>query len=313
MMRATVSSARPTVLVIHDDGASLDTLTRLFEAAGWDVVTAITGFRAQAHLESDRKIDVVVAPWDLQHPVGGDVYRWSLQRRYDLRDLFVFLTDSEPPPEFDRIVAGRCLALSLSRPGEVVRVALATLRRAEHLEQVRNSAALTLSGDKPTLLIAEDEPVLLAVMGELLSEIGYAVTMVESGNAAIARMDLEDFDVVVADWHMDDGNGGDLFRWVLARKPYLASRVVFLSGDASDDVGRVAPGRPMFRKGQDATSLLDVLAEIVREVRGDRQENEPAVPRTISTNDFTNESDTETVRDDTMPVEVVRIKPDPIG
>lgn len=311
-MRATVSAARPTVLVIHDDGAALDTLTRLFEAAGWDVVTAVTGFRAQAHLESDRKVDVVVAPWDLQHPVGGDVYRWALQRRYDLRDLFVFLTDSEPPPEFDRLVAGRCLALSLSRPGEVVRVALATLRRAESLEQTRNAAALTLTTDKPTLLLAEDEPVLLAVMGELFSELGYAVTLVESGNAAIARMDLEDFDAIVADWHMDDGNGGDLFRWVLARKPYLASRVVFLSGDASDDVGRVAPGRPMFRKGQDSHALLDVLTEIVREVRGDQQERvAPAVARTASSDDFKTESDTDVVRDDTLPVEVVRIKPDP--
>ena len=271
-MRATVSSGRPTVLVVHDDGDALDELTRLFEAAGFEVVTAVTGFRAQQLLESDRKIDVVVAPWDMQHPVGGDVYRWSLQRRYDLRDLFVFLAASEPPSEFDRIVAGRCLAVAPSRPGEVVRVALATLRRAEQLELMRDAASAQLAGDKPTLLLAEDEPVLLAVMGELFTELGYAVTMVESGNAAIASMDLNDFDAIVADWHMDDGNAGDMFGWLLVRKPYLASRVVFLSGDASDDVGRVAPGRPMFRKGDNSQELFDVLTEIVREARGDRQE-----------------------------------------
>jgi hypothetical protein len=63
-MSATVSLARPTVLVIHDDGDALDIMTRLFEAAGCDVITAVSGLRAQAHLEGDRPISVVVAPWD---------------------------------------------------------------------------------------------------------------------------------------------------------------------------------------------------------------------------------------------------------
>ena len=37
-------------------------LTHLFEASGFDVTTAITGFRAQAHLESERPI-AQVKPW----------------------------------------------------------------------------------------------------------------------------------------------------------------------------------------------------------------------------------------------------------
>jgi len=136
--------------VIHDDGDALDALTRLFESSGFDVIAAVTGFRAQQQLESDRKIDVVIAPWDLGHVVGGDVYRWALQRRYDLRDQFVFLA-AEPPAEFDRVVAGRCLAVSMQRPGEVARVALATIRRAENLELMRG-AAITIEGDRTALL-----------------------------------------------------------------------------------------------------------------------------------------------------------------
>ena len=303
MMRATVSLGRPTVLVIHDDGTALDALTRLFESSGFDVLTAVTGFRAQQHLESDRKIDVVVAPWETTHPVGGDVYRWALHRRYDLRDQFVFLA-SEPPAEFDRIVAGRCLAVSFNRPGEVVRVALATIRRAENLELMRD-AAIAIDGDQPSLLLVDDEPVLLAVMADLFRELGYTVTPVESGNAAIARLDLEDFDVIVADWHMDDGNGGDLYRWILARKPYLASRVVFLSGDESEEVGRVAPGRPMIRKGQDSVVLLDVIKEIVREVRGDEREEEAMFDDTVLEPRSSGDDDSSTI-----PVEVTRIKPD---
>lgn len=271
-----MSEGRPTVLVIHDDGDSLDALTRLFEASGFDVLAAVTGYRAQAHLEGERPIDVVVAPWDTAHPVGGEVYRWSLQRRYDLRDQFVFLA-AEVPSDFDHVVAGRCLAVPIEQPHEVVRVALAAHRRKENLELMRDAAFAELDGDRPTLLVADDEPVLLMVMADLFSEAGFTVTSVESGNAAIARMDLQDFDALVVDWNMDDGSGADLFRWVASRKPWLAPRVVFLSGEEGVDVSAVAPGRPLFRKGDNSAAMLAVLHEIVREVRGRAPDDETVV------------------------------------
>jgi CheY-like chemotaxis protein len=267
-MCATLSLARPTALVIHDEGEALDVLTRLFEASGFAVATAVSGFRAQAHLESARPIDVVVVPWDAAHPVGGDVYRWSLQRRYDLRDGFVFLT-GETPPDFDRLVAGRCLGVSLNRPSEVVRVAIATVRRRQQLEAARDAALEEADGTRPALLLADDEPVLLMAMSELLGDAGYAVSRVDSGHGAILLLEHADFDVIVTDWNMDDGNGADIYRWIAQVKPWLADRVVFLADVEGDDAAVVAPGRPMFRKGADSHALSAVLREIVRQVRGE--------------------------------------------
>ena len=257
-----MSAVRPTVLVIHDDGDALDLLTRLFEASGCDVVTAVTGYRAQAHLDGDRRIDVVIAPWDTERAAGGEVYRWALQRRYDLRDQFVFLA-GDVPPEFDQVVAGRCLAVSMSRPAEVVRVALAAVKRRAQLEATRDALAAG-DGHQPRLLLADDEPVLLSVIGDLLAEAGFAVTRVESGHGAIILLQHDDYDVVVADWQMDDGTGADLYRWVLAEKPHLAERVVFLSAGDAVDAAVIAPGRPLFRKGQDSHALTAVLHEISR-------------------------------------------------
>ena len=264
-MSATVPLDPPTVLVIHDDAEALDLMTRLFEASGFDVVTAISGFRAQSQLEGDRRIDVVVAPWDTQHPVGGEVYRWSLQRRYDLRDQFVFV-GSEVPAEFDQIVAGRCLAVSMARPAEIVRVAAAAVRNRVKLEAQRDALA-EADHSKPRLLLCDDEPILLMVMGDILGAT-YTVTRVESGHAAIVLLENEDFDAMVLDWRMDDGSGGDVYRWIITNKPWLAERVVFLSGWEGDDATTVAPGRPMLRKGQDSHALTSVLHEIVRQVRG---------------------------------------------
>ena len=262
-----MSSGRPTVLAIHDEGDALDLLTRLFEASGFDVVTAVTGFRAQAYLEGDRRFDVVVAPWDVAHPVGGDVYRWALQRRYDLRDQFVFVAQ-DVPAEFDRLVAGRCLAVSMVRPNEVVRVAVATIKRRHQLEAARDAAVADLDGDnKPTLLLVDDDPSLLAAMAGLLSDSGYNVTRVDSGNDAVRHLQQEEFEAIVIDWHMDEGSGADLYRWISAERPWLADRIVFLSSEESDDTSMVAPGRPTFRKGQDSHGLRTVLREIIREVR----------------------------------------------
>lgn len=267
-MSATLSLARPTVLVIHDDGDVLDVLTRLFEASGFEVIAAVTGFRAQAYLDGDRPISVVVVPWDPAHPVGGDIYRWSLQARYDLRDGFVFLA-GELPADFDRLVAGRCLAVSMARPAEVVRVAIATVRRRQQLEAARDAAIDEADAGKPTLLLADDEPVLLMVMADLLAEAGYAVSRVDSGHGAILLLEHNEFDVIVTDWNMDDGSGADIYRWIVQVKPWLAERVVFLADEERDDAAVVAPGRPMFRKGQDSHALTTVLHEIVRQARGD--------------------------------------------
>jgi CheY-like chemotaxis protein len=268
IMSATLSVARPTALVIHDDGETLDVLTRLFEAAGFEVTTAITGFRAQAHLEGERPIDVVVVPWDAAHPVGGEVYRWSLQRRYDLRDGFVFLA-AETPQDFDRLVAGRCLAVPPSQPSEVVRVAAAAASRRRQLDAARNAALEEADATRPTLLLADDEPVLLLAMAELLADAGYAVSRVDSGHGAIQLLEHEDFDAIVTDWNMDDGSGADIYRWIAQVKPWLAERVVFLADEEGDHAATVAPGRPMFRKGADSRTFTTVLREIVRQVRGE--------------------------------------------
>lgn len=262
-----MSLARPTALVIHDDGEALDALTRLFEAAGFEVLTAVTGFRAEAHLEGDRPIDVVVVPWDAARPVGGEVYRWSLSRRYDLRDGFVFLC-AETPHEFDRLVAGRCLAVSPARASELVGVATAAVRRRRQAEAAREAVLDEADATRPALLLADDEPVLLHAMAELLGDAGYGVSRVESGHAAIQLLAHGEFDALVIDWNMDDGTGADVYRWLAQVKPWLAERVVFLADDESDDAAVVAPGRPMFRKGADSRALTGVLHEIVRQVRG---------------------------------------------
>ena len=257
------------MLVIHDDGDTLDVLTRAFEDAGCDVVTAISLRRAQMQLGTDLPLDVVVAPWDAARKVGGDVYRWVLEKRYDLRDVFVFL-GADTPAGFDELVAGRCLLVPLTRISEIVPIALATITRREQLATRRSQPKMmAVATPRPRLLVIDDDPLLVEAMADLLTEAGYAVSTCDSGNDAIALLGREDFDALLVEWHMLNGSGADVFRWVREHKQGLTERVVFLSDSESDDASSVAPDAPMIRKGQDSHALIAVLREIVRDPAND--------------------------------------------
>lgn len=253
------------MLIVHSDGDTLDLLTRLFEASGCDVVAAVSAFRAHTHLESERPTDVVVAPWDTADRLGGDIYRWALQHRFDLRDQFVFIA-ADVPADFDRIVGGRCLAVSIARPAEIVRVAYAAVRRRQSLES-RPPPIGELDDDKPTLLLAEDDPMLLSVMADLLADAGFSVVRAESGRSAIAQLETGEFDAIVSDWNMDGGGGAELVRWLREFKPWLVDRLILLSSDDADDAAGQAHGRPTVRKGQDSSVLIEKLRDIAQTSR----------------------------------------------
>jgi len=120
---------------------------------------------------------------------------------------------------------------------------------------------------KASLLLVDDDPLLLHAMADLFNEQGYAVTQVDNLKQAVDLVELKDFYVIVADWKTHDGNAGSLYKWIVQHKPHLSARVVFLSAADLDDSGPIAPGRPMFRKGQDFQALSDVLRRIAHQVQ----------------------------------------------
>lgn len=257
-------SGRFTALVIHGDGSVLDALTRWFEASGFEVITALNAFRAQAALEGGKAVEVVVVPWDEQHPVGGEVYRWVLGNRPDLRSRFVFIAE-DVPPEFDAVVGGRCLALSLGDTKEIVRVASGVVRR---VRTPPRGVPVVRGPGRPPLLLADDDPHLLPAMAELLTQEGYAVSQCDCLKQALELVEFRDFNVIVCDWRMHDGTGDDMYKWLQTHKPHLTERVVFLSENEQTDFLADGHERPVFRKGMDSQHFLDVLKDIVSSVRG---------------------------------------------
>jgi signal transduction histidine kinase len=85
------------------------------------------------------------------------------------------------------------------------------------------------------VLVADDEPQIVEVCVQMLSELGYQVRGVYSGQEAIASLEAEPFDLLVVDIRMPDVDGLMVLRRALEVDPNITT--VFITGYAT--MGRV--------------------------------------------------------------------------
>jgi CheY-like chemotaxis protein len=102
----------------------------------------------------------------------------------------------------------------------------------------RTTSGIT-SGSKParpTVLLIEDEPAVMALVRAVLEGHGYAVVPTESGAEALRLLEAGDFHGVVSDMRTPGGvDGAQVYAWIAAHRPELASRLVFITGDIANE------------------------------------------------------------------------------
>lgn len=80
------------------------------------------------------------------------------------------------------------------------------------------------------ILLVDDEITGAQVLGMILAEQGYTVTVVGDGRQALARLDESAPDVLVTDFMMPFMNGADLVRVVRAHPAFATLPVLVISG-----------------------------------------------------------------------------------
>ena len=88
-------------------------------------------------------------------------------------------------------------------------------------------------GERPRLLLIDDDHGVRKTLARLLAT-DFDVTQEADGQAGIARLAVEQFDVVLTDLEMPHASGDEVFAWVESNQPTLASRFIVLSGGARD-------------------------------------------------------------------------------
>ena len=103
-----------------------------------------------------------------------------------------------------------------------------------------------------SILVVDDEPILLEVLADFLEYEGHHVETAPDGIEALKKLETANFDVVLTDLRMPRLDGQTLYRRIQERWPEHVKRVVFLSGDALtpesvkflDEVGAVRVTKP---------------------------------------------------------------------
>jgi CheY-like chemotaxis protein len=90
-------------------------------------------------------------------------------------------------------------------------------------------------GANRSILVIDDESEVADVLAEILSEAGYQVVCVNSGLAALAKLALQPFDLLLSDLRMPDMDGQVLYAELKLNWPNLAERVIFITGDTLNE------------------------------------------------------------------------------
>ena len=86
------------------------------------------------------------------------------------------------------------------------------------------------------VLLIEDEPAVMEFVRSALERNGYSVACTESGAEALRLLERGDFHGVVSDMRTPGGvDGAQVYAWIAAHRPELASRLVFITGDIANE------------------------------------------------------------------------------
>jgi CheY-like chemotaxis protein len=129
---------------------------------------------------------------------------------------------------------GEILAVNHPSGGAVFRVLLPIAASKEEGPRDRRVKARDHGFQGRVLLVDDEEPI-LEFEREVLKGAGANVETVTDGQAALARLKSEAFDVVLLDGKMPGGiSGKDIYTWVAENRPELANRIIFTLSHASE-------------------------------------------------------------------------------
>jgi CheY-like chemotaxis protein len=110
----------------------------------------------------------------------------------------------------------------------------------------RRSSAGNGPPQAPTILVVDDDPVILDALGEALELEGYRVELATSGRQALAMMEARPPALVLLDLMLPELNGWEVLDTV-KRTPRLASIPVFVVTAMAGASG-LGAGHPVFAK-----------------------------------------------------------------
>jgi PAS domain S-box-containing protein len=131
---------------------------------------------------------------------------------------------------------------------------------------VRPTAPLS-PGQGSRVLVLDDEKGIADMLSEMLGILGYETRVCNAAADALEWIDKERFDAVISDFRMPGINGEQFYGLARDRKPELAPRIIFLTGDVvNEETQRFlqSTGNPHLAKPFDLAKVQKIVAETIR-------------------------------------------------
>jgi two-component system NtrC family sensor kinase len=104
----------------------------------------------------------------------------------------------------------------------------------EPLAPASGSPARETQAGRPRILVIDDESTILSLIETVLSMMNYDLTLASSGQEACAHIREHSFDLILADMHLQDINGEELFAFMQTHCPEAIASLIFLTGASGD-------------------------------------------------------------------------------
>jgi two-component system NtrC family sensor kinase len=98
-------------------------------------------------------------------------------------------------------------------------------------EELTDSSFQQPQGNGKRILAIDDEDLILEMIQEVLSSMGYSVDVTTNGETALEWLGEGHYDLILCDWKMPGLNGQQIYERLLVINPEAANRVVFITGD----------------------------------------------------------------------------------
>jgi two-component system sensor histidine kinase/response regulator len=226
------------VLVVDDDRISRLLLVRLLHKMGHTTEEAGSGHEALARARRGR-FDVLLLDWRMPDLDGLQVAahlqaNWPKTPHAPHLPAIVLVSGAdEADVSQEARVAGIELAAYIAKPvtAEVLRQTFVRIFDQPLAEPQVNPVRERLRRGLRILLV-EDNPLNQDVMRESLSAIAAEVTLAEHGQAALARLERQAFDLVLMDVQMPVMDGLDATRAIRARPEWAKLPIIGLTANA---------------------------------------------------------------------------------
>jgi DNA-binding response OmpR family regulator len=208
-----VTRGRKLILLADDSQLIHRHTVPILEEAGYDVISAFDGAEA-LELVDERKPDLVITDVEMPKCDGYVVCKTIKERA----------ARSELPPMPVVICSALGEAADLER-GFDAGADDYLVKPAAPDELVSRIRALISSfgldpGQREHILVADDSPAVRHLIADALTRQGFAVTSADDGQAALERLRVDTFDMLVTDYDMPRLNGFELVH-ALKRDPKL--------------------------------------------------------------------------------------------